>query len=54
MDIEEAKIDEDYQDLGETIIVDQTTSQIKSKNTDLQTIQMPESQIEEEKMGVKD
>ena len=38
LDIEVAKMDEDYQDLGETIIVDQTTSQIqaaKSNNADL-------------------
>lgn len=49
LDIEVAKMDEDYQDLGETIIVDQTTTQIKSNNADLITAGMTtESKIEEE------
>ena len=48
MDVEAAKMDEDYQDLGETIIVDQTTSQLKSNNTELKTVGMAESKIEEE------
>jgi hypothetical protein len=51
LDIEVAKIDEDYQDLGETIIVDQTTSQIKSHTADLNTIEMTESKVEEEELG---
>lgn len=48
LDIEVAKMDEDYQDLGETIIVDQTTSQIKGNTADLATVEMPESKMAEE------
>ena len=51
LDIEVAKMDEDYQDLGETIIVDQTTSQIKSNVADLNTLEMTESKVEEEELG---
>lgn len=52
LDIEAAKMDEDddmlrLPDLGETIMADQTTSQLKSKNADLNTVEMIESKVEE-------